>query len=92
MPLMGKDVAIDEHEWLANVGLTEDQFSHVWTYSGGESVPDAGQYREVGSGGLVTLARGATFPDGRWVCETDIPAPRFKLGTDAEEIQGPPAS
>ncbi len=86
MPLMGKDLEIEEYDWLADVGLASDQIAHVWTYTRGETVPETGEWREIGSGRTLQLIRGSEFPEGRWVAATDLPGPRFKQGTDSEEV------
>lgn len=88
MPLMAKDVDIEAHPWLRASGLTMDQFSHIWTYSEGESAPRAGQYRNLADGKLVELPEGGRFPEGRWAGETDLPGPRYNLGSEAREITG----
>lgn len=86
MPMMGKDTSIDDFPWLAETGLTPDQFSHVWTYGAGEDVPERGEYRNLGTGDLATFVAGDYFPAGRWVVATDVPTPRHKMGTRSEEI------
>lgn len=90
MPLMGKDTEIESYPWLREVGLTGDQFAHVWTYTEGEPAPGAGEYRNIATGDRLTLGDGEAFPEGRWVSATAVPAPRFKIGTDAADVQGPP--
>lgn len=86
MPLMGKDINIEEFRWLRETGLTEDQFGHVWTYAEGEDVPESGEFRDVISGATRDFREGDLFPDGRWVESTALPAPRYKHGSASREI------
>lgn len=86
MSLMGKDLGIASYPWMQEVGLTEDQFASVWTYGGGETVPEPGEYRNLTNGSLVELTENDVFPDGRYALSSDIPTPRFKDGTDWEEV------
>jgi hypothetical protein len=83
---MGKDLDIGSYPWMQDVGLAADQFAHVWTYAGGEDVPSTDEYRNLTTGEAVNLKAGEAFPAGRYARSIDIPAPRFKEGTDWEEV------
>lgn len=88
MPLMGKDINLASHEWVQRVGLTTDQFQSVMTYGPGEEVPTSGEYRNLETGETEQLEAGDAFPQGRHALSNEIPAPRYKSGTDSEEVTG----